>query len=192
MIDTTSAKTMLQTVAQSGGDAMHAATNSSAQVMSGMSFSVADIAIIALILLSTVIGLWRGFVKETLSLFVWVLAVWVALTYSNDMSTYFVNHVHHEGVRYYLSFAILMIVTLIIGGIVNMLLVGIIRKIGLGFLDRTMGLIFGFARGVLVIALLLILLKFFDLSSAGWWQDSAIIPYFSVVMNVVHGVIFAV
>ncbi len=191
MIDTTAAKTMIHTVAQAGSDSAHVTAGSSAHLMSGMSFSIADFVIIALVLLSAAFGLWRGFVKETLSLFIWVLAVWVALNYSSDLAQFFATHIHHDKVRYYLSFVILMIVTLIVGGLVNMLLVGLIKKTGLSFLDRFFGLIFGIARGLLIVALLLLIADFTTMSDASWWKDSTFIPYFTVLTHLMSGIILA-
>ena len=47
-----------------------------------------DYAIIGLILISSVIGLLRGFIREAFSLVIWVIAIWVGLTFSREFSSF--------------------------------------------------------------------------------------------------------
>ena len=66
---------------------------------------------------------------------------------------------------------------MIVGGMVNYLLVQMIRMAGLGGTDRLLGMVFGFARGVLITMVVISILSKLPLSEDTWWQESIAIPH---------------
>jgi len=135
-----------------------------------------DYAIIALIVISAVIGLLRGFVKEAFSLGIWVLAIWVGLTFSREFSTFLESVISLPSARMAAAFAVLFIITLILGGLINYLLGALIEKTGLTGSDRFAGMIFGCVRGVVVAALMIMLAGLTPLPADPWWKESQLIP----------------
>jgi membrane protein required for colicin V production len=73
------------------------------------------------------------------------------------------------------GFFIIFLLTLILGGIVQMLAKRLIDSTGLTGTDRLLGFLFGSARGVLVCVVGLIALNSFEIESS-WWHESKIIP----------------
>lgn len=148
-----------------------------------------DWVIIGLILLSTLVGLIRGFVREGLSLAVWVIAVWLALTYSSVLAKHFESNISHPSIRYGVAFAAIAIVTLIVGGFINHLIAQAVKKTGMGGTDRILGLVFGFIRGALVIAVVLLLANLTPVNNEAWWQKSHLIPRFNWLVKWIHNVL---
>lgn len=135
----------------------------------------ADIVILIMIGLSSVIGLVRGLFKELISLVVWFAAVMLALYFSEAMGDALSGQIADASIRTVIGFFIIFLATLIVGGIVQVLVKQLISSTGLTGTDRFLGFLFGSARGVLVCIVALIALKSFEIE-ADWWQDSEIIP----------------
>jgi membrane protein required for colicin V production len=139
----------------------------------------ADWSIVAIVAVSSLISIKRGFVKEAISLAIWALAFFVAVTFADRMAVLLHNHVASASVRFMLSFAALFVATFIVGAMVNYLLGELIRMTGLSGADRLFGMAFGLARGVIVIMALLIFAPMvFPISQDQWWQQSMLIPHF--------------
>jgi len=137
----------------------------------------ADWAILSILVISSLISLKRGFVKEALSMANWVLAFFVAMTFRDPFSIFLTDHVATPSLRDMLSFAILFAATLIVGAMVNFLIGELVRMTGLSGTDRLFGTIFGFIRGfIVVMAVLLIVPGFIAIDQDIWWQESVLIP----------------
>jgi membrane protein required for colicin V production len=76
------------------------------------------------------------------------------------------------------AFAALMLVSLVVGGLVNFLVIQLVERTGLSGTDRLIGMVFGLARGVLVIAVLVLVAGLTPFPGDPWWQESRLIPYF--------------
>ncbi len=140
----------------------------------------ADWGIVGVVVLSSLISLKRGFVKEALSLLIWVAAFVVATWFSPAFMPYLEPYISVPSLRQMAAFAILFICALILGGAVNYLLSSLVKATGLSGTDRMLGVLFGFARGFLIVLVLVLYLpKIVPLvNQDGWWQQSALIPHF--------------
>jgi membrane protein required for colicin V production len=148
---------------------------------SDLTLATADWVIVAIIGFSTLISIQRGFVKEALSLMTLIAAMIISRVFGAEASTLLVQWIETPGIRYVSAYAGLFIATLIIGGLVNSAVVKIVRMAGLGGLDRTLGMVFGFARGVLILVVITAVLARLGISDATWWQESMFIPEFVVL-----------
>src|SRR5690625_2495355 len=102
----------------------------------------ADWIILAVIGISCVISLKRGFVREALSLVTWVTAFVVAIAFHDRLATLLVDQVGTASLRSLLAFGTLFILTLIIGALVNLLISALVQATGLGGTDRVLGMVF--------------------------------------------------
>ena len=136
-----------------------------------------DYIILGIIGISTIISLIRGFVREALSLVVWVLAFWVAWTFFRELAVE-LGFFSVPSVRLGAAFAILFLTTLILGAIVNYLIGQLVDKTGLSGTDRLIGMLFGAARGGLLVAVLVLLAGLTPLPEDPWWQESRLLGYF--------------
>ena len=134
--------------------------------------SGADGIIVAVVGLSTAIGLVRGLAREVMSVIVWVTAVVAALLLGEPVA-----RVLEIGAGFGTAagFAIVFVAVLIAGAIVQRMLAKLVRSTGIGGTDRMLGSLFGALRGGLVVLVALIALRPFAETTA-WWLESALVP----------------
>lgn len=137
-----------------------------------------DIAIIGIVALSALISLVRGFVREAFSLAIWVFAFWVSWSFFRDLEVPLRDWIGSPTARLGIAFALLMIATLIVGGLVNYLIIQLVERSGMSGTDRLIGMVFGTARGVLLVAVLVLLAGLTPLPTEPWWSESSLIGYF--------------
>jgi membrane protein required for colicin V production len=142
-----------------------------------MTFTALDYALLAVLALSSLVGLLRGFFREAMSLIVWVAALWVASRYATMLSPYLADHVVNASLRLWIARGVLVIAVLIAGGIVTWIVATALHRTGLGGTDRTVGMLFGLARGLLLAGLAIIVLRMAGFSDEPWWRQSKLIPY---------------
>ena len=140
-----------------------------------------DWLILAIIAVSTLISIKRGFVKEALSLVSWIAAFLVARMFGHHLAALLVDQISIPSVRLGVSFALLFIATLILGSVVNYLVGELIKITGLSGADRVFGMVFGAARGVLIIVVLVAVARLTPMVEDPWWQASFLIPHFQEI-----------
>ncbi|MGI9310491.1 MAG: CvpA family protein [bacterium] len=138
-----------------------------------------DLAIVAILLVSLLVGLFRGFVREVLSLAAWLVALWVAYQNATFAADYLAPYIAQPSLRVTAAFVIVFIAVLIVASLLGHLLCNLLAFAGIGGIDRSLGLAFGFARGLGVVAILLLLAVFLELTAQPWWQGSALAGYFA-------------
>ena len=145
------------------------------------SLNVFDWILVAIITVSSVFGLLRGFVKELLSLASWVAAFFVARLSSFKLSNFMVNWIDQPQFRVIAAFVILFATTLVVGALINNVFSRLVSATGLTATDRLFGMVFGIVRGGLLVIVLVSLLLLTPVSNDQWWQSSLIIPHFILV-----------
>lgn len=151
--------------------------------------SIVDYAIIGVVLVSTLISLVRGFVKEVLSLLTWIAAFVIAMGFSQPAATFVPKAVDIPSARVALAFLVLFVAVLIIGGIINWIISTLVNKTGLSGTDRSVGMVFGLARGVFIVSVLVLLAELTAMPREAWWQSSVFIPQFMIVANWIHALL---
>ena len=142
-----------------------------------------DFAIIGIIALSAVIGLARGFIREVLSLAIWVVAVFAAWTFHRPLAEQLTPWLSTPSVRIGVAFIILVLVVLILGAILGQILTTLIEKTGLTGTDRLLGVVFGAARGALLVAVLVYLAALTPMPEDTWWKESQLIGHFQTLAD---------
>lgn len=148
-----------------------------------MTFTWVDWAFVAIIAVSSLISLKRGFVKEALSLLTWIVAGVVAWMFGGALSQHLTEFIDTPSARVIAACAILFVVTLLVGALVNFLIGELIRVTGLSGTDRFLGMVFGAARGGLLIVVLVGLLSLAPVQQDPWWQQSSLLPHFLMVAD---------
>lgn len=122
--------------------------------------------------LSALVGWWRGFMYELFSLIGWLAAYIVARTYSAQVTPYVPLAVGAENIRSAAAFAALFIVTLIVGALFAWFLARLAKFAGLSGMDGKFGAIFGMLRGGLVVIALVWLGGLTDLPQLPFWRNA--------------------
>ncbi|HLD16179.1 MAG TPA: CvpA family protein [Coxiellaceae bacterium] len=138
----------------------------------------ADYLILIIIAMSVLISFLRGFVKEAISLVVWVLAIIIAIRCSGFFTHLLVPVIQSASVRYIIVFVTLFLLVLIIGVFISVFAGEWMSRSGLGFVDRLVGIVFGTARGILLVGILLMFVNLTSSQENTWVEESQLIPYF--------------
>nr|VFJ55854.1 MAG: membrane protein required for colicin V production [Candidatus Kentron sp. DK]VFJ65839.1 MAG: membrane protein required for colicin V production [Candidatus Kentron sp. DK] len=141
----------------------------------------ADYIILALIGISALLSIRRGFLGEALSLFGWILAFWLGLTFMHVLAAElpWPSVISAPSLRLVISFVGLVVVTLLLTALVNHLVGKLVMKTGLTGTDRMLGVIFGTARGIVIVAICVLLAESFTpLPQDPWWQESQLLGRF--------------
>lgn len=137
-----------------------------------------DYAMSVLILISALIGLIRGFVREAFALGSWIAAIWVAMHYSRDLSPLLQNTVEYPPFRMALMSIALFVSTLVLCSIIGTILKHLVIRVGLTASDRILGMLFGLLRGGVLLTLLVLLAGLSQAPQENWWQQSQLLPIF--------------
>ena len=143
-----------------------------------MAFAWIDVVILALIALSAILSLFRGFVREAVALVTWLVALWVAMAFYEDLAAILSQWISLPSAQRITAFAVLFICVLLLGAIVNFLASKLVNKTGLTGTDKLLGIVFGVARGGVIVAILVLLAGLTPLPQDPWWQDSQMLGYF--------------
>lgn len=148
-----------------------------------MSFTWVDWSIIVLIAVSGLISLTRGFVREALSLVVWIAAGAVAWLYGGALAGHLVPYIELPSARVIAACAILFVLTLMVGALLTHLLGLLVNATGLSGTDRLLGMVFGVARGALLVVIVVGLLSLAPVQQDPWWQQSVLLPDFLMIAD---------
>lgn len=140
-----------------------------------------DYGIVGIVGLSGVVGLVRGLVREVFSLLAWAAAVWVGLRYGGEVSAHLSTAINPPSVRFAAAFALLLAATLVVAGVLAFLLNKLVQGAGLAGTDRLAGMVFGLARGALLVAVLVLGAGATPLAGDPWWKSSKLIPPFQAL-----------
>ncbi len=131
-----------------------------------------DIAVVVIIVLSALLGWWRGFMYELFSLIGWVAAYIVARTFSGGMVPYIPQAIGAQNLRVATAFAAVFIAVLIVGAVFAWFLSRLAKFAGLTGLDGKFGAMFGVVRGVLVVIALVWLAGMTHMPQQSWWKNA--------------------
>jgi membrane protein required for colicin V production len=131
-----------------------------------------DYAILAVILVSVLVGALRGFIKEVFSLLVWAAAFFVAYQYGGDVAGLMEDAVELPSARTAMGFTGLFVAVLLVGGLLNYLLGRLVAGTGLSGTDRLLGGLFGAARGLALVVVTLLVAGLTPIPADPWWRDS--------------------
>ncbi|MBE9567893.1 MAG: CvpA family protein [Proteobacteria bacterium] len=148
--------------------------------------TVVDVVVIFVIFLSALFSLIRGFVKESISLATWIIAIWLAATFASKLSAALPNSIESEAVRQAIGFGVLFVMTLMVGALVNTLVNQVVKKTGLSSADRIFGVAFGVLRGALIIVVFVIIGGMTPLPETEWWQSSVLLQWFESAAIVIQ------
>ncbi|ARP94281.1 CvpA family protein [Bordetella genomosp. 13] len=131
-----------------------------------------DFVVLAILAVSGVLGLVRGLLKELLSLIAYLAAFAAAIWWGPTVYVWLEPYIETTLLRMGVSYAAVFIVVLLGVGLVNMTLSALIRTTGLGPADHGLGGMFGLARGLLIILVLVAAAGYTPLPKEPWWEQA--------------------
>ena len=133
---------------------------------------VLDGIFLPVLLISLVVGAWRGLVYEILSVANWIAAFVLAQWFAPAAAQWLPLSGASEVVRYAAAFVLVFVAALFAGGLVAFLLRKLVAAVGLRPVDRVMGAAFGLVRGVVVLLALTVVVGMTSMGRGPWWQES--------------------
>ena len=144
--------------------------------------TVVDWVIIVVLLASTLLSLWRGFAREALSLAGWVVAFILANLFVDQMASLLAGFIVNITGRYVAAYAIIFVGTLVVAGVAVKLTATVVKVTGLTVLDRVLGTVFGFARGIiLILVVVYVLRQLVTPAELHWLDESLLMPYVNML-----------
>lgn len=151
---------------------------------------IVDYIIIGVVLVSALVGIVRGFFREAVSIATWLVAIWVVYAYAGSAAEMLVSKVESPVVRLLVAGAALFIAVLLLGALLGYLVALMVQSTGLSGTDRVLGMVFGGVRGIILLALLLVLaVGLLPVEEEAWWGDSQLIPYVERVVAMLRDVL---
>lgn len=154
-----------------------------------------DVIILGILLVSAVFAFLRGFIREVLTILgvvgglaaslafgkklVPLFSQWLGVDPDAEEPQKFFDIIPYTVAADVLAYASIFLVVVIVLSVVSNFLAKGARTLGLGAIDRTLGVVFGIARGVIVLAVLYLLpyLLFTEETRKEWFKDSRTIVY---------------
>jgi membrane protein required for colicin V production len=141
-------------------------------------FTAFDYAVMAVIGLSALRGAWRGFIGEIFGLIGWIVAFLVACRYVERVVPWIPAHWPGGALTQWLiAFALIVIGVVLVAGVANALLGRLVHVSGLSGVDRSLGLMFGLVRGVVLVLILVVLGGLTELPQQDFWRNALLRPY---------------
>ena len=131
-----------------------------------------DYTVIIITVWSVLLGWWRGFVYEVLSLFGWMVAYVVARWQAVNVAALMPIELGMDAIKITVAFVLLFVATLIVSGVVVWLISKLIKSTGLGWIDSLFGSLFGMLRGMLLVLMLVLLAGMTDLPQKPFWREA--------------------
>ena len=139
--------------------------------------TIFDYLVLFVLAASMVIGLMRGLVKEVLALLGWVVAFIVANAYSAQFGDMLLlDVISSDAMRMIVSFVALFIGVRVLIGLLTLVLDLLLKASGLGLVDRSLGAMFGLARGALLVIAAVMVGSMTSMPQQAFWKDALLSP----------------
>lgn len=145
--------------------------------------NLADYLVIAAVVISSIIGAVRGFLREAIAVITLVLALFLAWHFADTVEPYLGGLIAEPPASTWAARAIIFFVVLLVGMAIAAVLSHFVRLSLFNGTDRFLGFVFGMARGVLLLGVFVILGQILRLDSETWWQRSRLIPFGEGIAN---------
>ncbi len=150
-----------------------------------------DVAICLILFISVSIGIYKGFVKEILSLASLILALFLAFYLSKYPVQWLMPvsqgwggewlgfNIDGESIVFVVSFILIFIVSLTLGYLLSNVLSNLVSQSTiLKGMNRVLGAAFGLVRGAIIVMLLVVFAGLTKVSIYNWWHQSYLLPPF--------------
>lgn len=151
-----------------------------------------DIVVIGVFVISIVIGIMRGLIKESLSIASWIVSIWLAATFKVQAGELFAQYVNipNPTFRIWIGFGLVFVVSLFVFAVINYIVTKLLVRGPIKGTDRFLGIFFGAARAGLIVVAFMILFRGLGFSDAQWWKDSKFIPVLTPVADFIEPMVF--
>jgi len=131
-----------------------------------------DVAVLIVVTLSALLGLWRGVIREVFALAAWIAAIVCMFLFGEKLAQMLPFAVDTPWLRSLSGYALMFLGVFVTLSIAGFLFSKMVNAVGLSFVDRALGMVFGVVRGVLIAVLLVFVAGATTLPQMSWWRES--------------------
>ena len=135
--------------------------------------TVFDYGVIAILVASLALGLWRGLIGEVLALLAWVLAGLAAWQFGPEIGA-LLTAIADPGLRVLAGYATVFFAVLVVLGLLRLAIRGLLKALGLTAVDRLLGVVFGLARGMLIVLIAVAVGGMTSAPKEHWWRAAVL------------------
>ena len=147
-----------------------------------------DYIIVAALVLSTVFGGIRGFLRESVALLGWLVGLWLAWRYADRVEPYLGGAMRDTLLQPWVARALVLLAVVIAAWLLGSLLSYLVQRSGLTLaMDRLLGALFGVVRGAVIVGFAVMLGQAAELQGEEWWRSSRLMPLGKEMASVLHG-----
>ncbi|HUK01965.1 MAG TPA: CvpA family protein [Steroidobacteraceae bacterium] len=151
--------------------------------------NTADYLLIAVVLISAVVGLLRGFLREAIAVITWVAALILAWHASSFLEPHLGGILGGPEVRPWAARAIMFILIMLAGSAIGAVVGHFVRLSIFSGVDRLLGFVFGLLRGFVVVGVIVIVCETVHLNGEQWWRRSTLMPYAEEAASILRSII---
>jgi membrane protein required for colicin V production len=140
-----------------------------------------DYVLLGMLLVSGLVGVIRGLIREALSLIIWVTALWCAARFGPQAARLFARLLDDSLWQLWAGRLALFVGVLFAGSIVAWIVTYFVRRSVITGTDRVLGMLFGIARGAVLAGILVLALDLGGFAAESWWRESKLLPYAAAV-----------
>ena len=141
-----------------------------------------DYAVLAIVGVSMLVGVWRGVVSELLALAAWIVAFIAAREFAADVVPWLVKWISDPGLSLAAAYVVIFVIVLLFFALLRLLVSLMLSAVGLALADRLLGACFGAVRGLVIVLVLVMLAGVTTIPEKAFWRDAALAPPLETVI----------
>ncbi|HET7811349.1 MAG TPA: CvpA family protein [Steroidobacteraceae bacterium] len=148
-----------------------------------------DYIILAIIIISAVMGVIRGLLRESIAVITWFLGIVLAWSFASSLEPYLGGVLVGSPLRIWAARIIIFVGVLLVGGAVATVLGHYVRVSMFAGMDRFLGGVFGIVRGIVIVGAFTIAIQALRMDEEPAWKRSRLLPYAASVADALRGVV---
>jgi len=148
-----------------------------------------DYIIIAIVIVSAIMGLVRGLLREAIAVITWFLAIVLAWGFASSLEPILGGVLVGSPLRIWAARAIIFVFVLLIGGAVGVIVSHFVRVSIFAPTDKMLGFVFGVIRGIVIVGAFTIAIQAMRMDEDARWKNSRLMPYAVGVADALRGIV---
>jgi membrane protein required for colicin V production len=148
-----------------------------------------DYIILAIVIVSAVMGLVRGLLREAIAVITWFLAIVLAWSFGPALEPHMGGILVGSPLRIWAARAVIFVGVLLLGGAVSVIISHYVRVSMFAGMDKFLGLVFGIVRGIVIVGAFTIAVQALRMDEDESWKRSKLLPYASGVADALRGIV---
>lgn len=147
-----------------------------------------DYLLIAIVGVSLLFGIIRGFLRESVALLGWLVGLWLAWRYAGGIQPFLGGALAGTELQVWVARLIILLAVILTAWTIGSLLGYLVQRSGLTLgIDRILGGVFGLVRGAVIVGFAVMLAGAASMQGEAWWKESELMPLGVDMASVLQG-----